>query len=338
MHRYPVGYNKLAAYQECDPSFLIFRKFAFLRNHVLLDLQDELQYLEERLEKHNGWEFEHGNKDRLISRRLDYEENNSRKGLIQKIDEALAKYGKFQRSSIEYQSLRACIDALLLRAQKIQAIKRPARRNQNSVYNRIHEEQNIMRSEEHWIRRSEDLAALARDAEDGWLNGFVEDSLNSISRRLLVVSAFVPPYHHHLFALIFSYCPKHGAPQHLTTPIQKIFSNKELRIRSANEPYLYLVSPHRIDILLRTFLTIFASILLLIPVLILVKLQPHDQSELERQGNYQLLTVFIFTLVFSFCCSIFTKAKRQEVFSATAAYAAVLVIFLGNSNGQGLVR
>lgn len=79
-------------------------------------------------------------------------------------------------------------------------------------------------------------------------------------------------------------------------------------------------------------ITLIAAILLLVPVFVLFKLQPTNKSEIERKSNYQIVTVFAFTLFFSACCSIFTQASRQEVFAATAAYSAVLVVFLGNTS------
>ena len=79
-------------------------------------------------------------------------------------------------------------------------------------------------------------------------------------------------------------------------------------------------------------ITVIAAVLLLVPVFVLFKLQPTNKSEFERKSNYQIVTVFAFTLVFSASCSFFTQASRQEVFAATAAYSAVLVVFLGNTS------
>jgi len=110
-----------------------------------------------------------------------------------------------------------------------------------------------------------------------------------------------------------------------------LFRTREQRIKSGDEA-IYLVSPARIDGLLRAVITVIAAVLLLLPVLVLFKLQPTDRSEVERKGIWQILTIFFFTLLFSACCSIFTQAKRQEVFTATAAYSAVLVVFLGNTS------
>lgn len=112
---------------------------------------------------------------------------------------------------------------------------------------------------------------------------------------------------------------------------QAIFSSSEQKIKAGDEE-LQLLSAIRFDVLLRIVLTIIAAILLLIPVFILFRLQPTSQADFQRKSNYQILTVFLFTLAFSASCSIFTKARRQEVFTATAAYSAVLVVFLGNAS------
>jgi lipopolysaccharide export LptBFGC system permease protein LptF len=50
----------------------------------------------------------------------------------------------------------------------------------------------------------------------------------------------------------------------------------------------------------------------------------------QKSGLVKIVIVLIFTLFFSAALSLFTKATRQEVFAATAAYCAVLVVFLGN--------
>lgn len=149
---------------------MIYRKFAWLRNHVLLDLQDELRRLELDLEK---WYKKHSDeRRRLISRRVDYaKKDTSRENLIRTIREKLAEY-----------------DELLLRMQQIHALKTPTKRNQNSLWNAVHYSESMTASETDWIRMRMDLAAIADDAEQGWLNGLVEDSLNQISKKMLLVS------------------------------------------------------------------------------------------------------------------------------------------------------
>ena len=117
-----------------------------------------------------------------------------------------------------------------------------------------------------------------------------------------------------------------------TIPEQALFRTPEQKIKTGSLPHLNLVSPERFDAFLRTILTFLAANLLLVPVIILFELQPTNKAQIKSQGRFQILVVFLFTMAFSACCSIFTKARKQEVFTATAAYSAVLVVFLGNTS------
>jgi hypothetical protein len=42
--------------------------------------------------------------------------------------------------------------------------------------------------------------------------------------------------------------------------------------------------------------------------------------------------LMVFTLLFAGALSLLTKARRHELFAASAAYCAVLVVFIGSSN------
>jgi O-antigen ligase len=97
-------------------------------------------------------------------------------------------------------------------------------------------------------------------------------------------------------------------------------------------PNFNLVCPDRFDILLRGILTLLTACLLVVPTCALFELQPQERSQIKSRARLQMLIIFFFTLAFSACCSIFTKARKQEVFTATAAYSAVLVVFLSNTS------
>ena len=92
---YPPGYSRVAAIQACDPSLLVYRKFGWLRNLLLLDLQDQIQDLEEGLERHLRDQFDCGQEVRLTSRRVDYSKPGSRKQEIIEIAEKLQEYGMY---------------------------------------------------------------------------------------------------------------------------------------------------------------------------------------------------------------------------------------------------
>ncbi|MDI1490157.1 MAG: hypothetical protein OHK93_001357 [Ramalina farinacea] len=276
-----VGYPKVAGFEDCDHSLLIFRKFGWLHLRSLLSLQDELAEFEKTMRRLDKLEFADGDPKNLISRRRDDQQPDSAR-------QELA--AKMKKKLVEY-------DELLLRVQKIQAMKRPSSRAQLTLFNLIRNTESLVADEAEFIRYSPDLAALVPDDEHGLFNNFLEDAFNFVSQKL--TKAF--------------------------------FRSKEQAQQTGDEELL-LVDYKRMDILLRIILTVLASSLLLIPVSILFELQPSKPSEVRRNSNYQILTIFLFTLVFAASITIFTRARRQEVFQATAAYCAVLVIFLGNTS------
>lgn len=67
-------------------------------------------------------------------------------------------------------------------------MKRPSSRYRKAVSNFIEYEENIIRSERAWIYHGEDVVAVSPQAEQNKLNKIVEDGLNAISRKLLLVS------------------------------------------------------------------------------------------------------------------------------------------------------
>ena len=229
--------------------------------------------------------------------------------------------------------------------QKIQAIKRPTERSQSNLSNLICNTQSLVSDESDWVRCGPDLAALGRGSEHGWLNTFLEDTLNKISRRFTMASvpwladtkspptlctdSFMQPCLSTNFLYLVS--ARNATKSGPNKSIQGVFRSHEQKLKTGNED-LQLLSAERLDIFLQIVLTIIATVLLLAPVFTLFRLQPTTLAEFHTKSNYQILTVFVFTLVFSASCSIFTKAKRQEVFTATAAYCAVLVVFLGNTS------
>ena len=84
--------------------------------------------------------------------------------------------------------LRIVEDKLLLRLQQKQALKKPKKRNQNSLYNLIDTSESLLESESGWIRQSDDLVAVALDPEYGWFGDFLASTLTKISRGLTMAS------------------------------------------------------------------------------------------------------------------------------------------------------
>lgn len=72
-------------------------------------------------------------------------------------------------------------------------------------------------------------------------------------------------------------------------------------------------------------------ILLILPVVAMYKLT----SIGERNSTFDAVGVLVvFTMLFSAAMSLLTKAQRHELFAASAAYCAVLVVFISNFNND----
>ena len=101
-----------------------------------------------------------------------------------------------------------------------------------------------------------------------------------------------------------------------------LFRTKSQRRRSGKE-HINLYSHQRFETVASVLVTVMASVLLLAPIAILYTM--------PRKGLPQIGVIFFFIQVFAVCCALLTTAKKHEVYMTTAAYAAVLVVFLGNN-------
>jgi hypothetical protein len=89
-----------------------------------------------------------------------------------------------------------------------------------------------------------------------------------------------------------------------------LFSSPSQREKT-DDKYVHYVSKKRLDLLIRILLMLLAVALLVVPVFILLAA--------KREGYLRVVVVVLFTGGFSVALSVFTKAKRHEVFAATAA-------------------
>ena len=105
--------------------------------------------------------------------------------------------------------------------------------------------------------------------------------------------------------------------------------------------------PRRVRILVTIIITTVVSILLLLPIIVLYQLALVSTSTTAQEdsgkGNAHpstavslgaFVVLMAFTLIFCGTMASLTSATRQELFGASAAYCAVLVVFIGNFNGN----
>jgi hypothetical protein len=76
------------------------------------------------------------------------------------------------------------------------------------------------------------------------------------------------------------------------------------------------------EVIIRVLVSAVAAIFLLAPMFAL--------SYIDRKG-YRLLTTALFVLCFAVVVPVSSTAKNQEIIVAIAAYAAVLVVFVGQT-------
>lgn len=73
----------------------------------------------------------------------------------------------------------------------------------------------------------------------------------------------------------------------------------------------------------------FASLLLVLPIVVLYVLTANDAA-----GGVKIGVTVIFVVLFALALAALTHASRHDLFAASAAYCAVLVVFLGNVPGN----
>ncbi|TVY81623.1 hypothetical protein LSUE1_G004824 [Lachnellula suecica] len=99
--------------------------------------------------------------------------------------------------------------------------------------------------------------------------------------------------------------------------------------KKTSDPYVHYYSEARLGVLIKVIIAVASTALLLIPVYLFLTC--------NLSAKLMASITLIFVLVFSTAVSLLTEARRQEVFAATAAYCAVLVVFIGNIQQRQMV-
>jgi MFS superfamily sulfate permease-like transporter len=89
-----------------------------------------------------------------------------------------------------------------------------------------------------------------------------------------------------------------------------------------SDPHVHYYSEERLGTAIKVIIAVFSTALLLIPIYLFLSC--------SLSLKLEALITLLFALLFATAISVFTSARRQDVFAATAAYCAVLVVFIGN--------
>lgn len=175
VEQFPVGYPLQAAFQSSEPSFSIYRSFGYLHSRVILEVQDELRVLEDKLvilderDSHNE-----DREDCVTSRLSDLEQarldgvSSERASLLDKIYNKLMQY-----------------DEILLKAREMNGFQRPSNRDYKSLRNWCNIERPLSsEAEREFVRRKEDLITLRQGREWAGFDGWMETAIMKLPRCL----------------------------------------------------------------------------------------------------------------------------------------------------------
>jgi len=290
----PNGFPRLAAFQSSEANFALYRSFSYLHSRVLLDLQDEITCLEKELDDLDWDDFD-TDPDRLQSREIDIAKSTRDDPERRNRRTILAD---IRAKLVEY-------DEVLIKARTLESFQRPSDRNYRSVRRYHHNTKPLMDSEMDSIRSKEDIVSLRNGREWASFDGGVESLLQHTDRFLKWAFRCKEP------------------------PLQVWLRTPELQQKTKNK-YINFYSSSRIDKFVGILITLVIFVLLVLPIMAMYRL---TTSSSPRAVVDAVGVLIVFTLLFSAAMSLLTKAARHELFAASAAYCAILVVFIGNFSG-----
>lgn len=298
----PNGFPRLAAFQASDPNFGLYRSYSYLHSRILLDLQDEITELEKELDQCD-WDDHDENEDTPRFRQPcpdlaeGEEEPRNRRVVLREIKKLLMEY-----------------DEVLIKARQLEAFQRPSDRDYRSVRRYHTNTKPLMDAEMDSVRSKEDIVSISTGRERAAFDGGVEKMIGQVDGAIQKWFNLKQP------------------------PLLKYFRTPELAAKTVNTD-VSLYSATRIDKMVNIFITFVIFVLLIVPIVTMYQLT----SSITIEGNTPAANsrntfnavgvLIVFTLLFSSCMSVLTKAARHEMFAASAAYCAILVVFIGNFTG-----
>ncbi|TVY75979.1 hypothetical protein LSUE1_G005072, partial [Lachnellula suecica] len=298
------GYPYLASFLDSDENFMIYRRFGFLHARLLLQKQDELRTMEAELDRMDQHDKIH-NVKALQCRIIDEsrsQDGETRKSLLARMQDTLLTY-----------------DELLLKAQQLTAANRPPQRDYNSVANFIRHKKPLLEGDDDFIYHKEDLITLRPGRESAWLDAAVQ--------RIMKLKIFPRS------AVKYVFCSK--VKPSLPRPKFKTKKYQETAQKTTDDD-LFLPTRSRVDRLVNFLILAWVLALLIVPVYALYHVgSSFNHANANTSNAICMGILLVATLLFSAALALFTKAKRHELLGASAAYCALLVVFIANLGLNG---
>ncbi|MCJ1351954.1 MAG: hypothetical protein MMC33_001938 [Icmadophila ericetorum] len=190
-------------------------------------------------------------------------------------------------------------DEILAKARELVSFQKPSNRDYNSVINWFSNVEPLVEKEQAFIRHREDLLTINTGREWCGFDGMIEKMLKKCDCWL----------------------------------IRRLFLTEELR-KKTQASEIHYFDKKRVEKLVGIIITAIIFVLLILPVIGMYKLTEVGDAANPQSTFTAIGVLVVFTLLFSAAMSLLTKAQRHELFAASAAYCAVLVVFISNLNGS----
>jgi hypothetical protein len=143
-------------------------------------------------------------------------------------------------------------------------------------------------AEAKWVLHKEDLVTLRPGREYAWLDAGVERLLHTCGWRFT----------------------------------RYLFQSKETAMKTDEEGGEVFYTRSRIERFVLLIITLMILVLLVVPIYVLYELSDEGEGEGKAgsRRDFECIGVLlVFTLAFSACISLFTRARRHEILAASAA-------------------
>jgi len=165
----PLGYPRLAALENSDSNLVMYRRFGYLHNRLLLHRQAEIAALEAKLDALDAADDVNSDlRFRLQSREFREGDDVTQKLLLDEIETKLKIY-----------------DNLLLLELKLRSVSKPTECNYQKLYNYMWQRKPLEQGEDSFIFRCDDFISLLDTEEGSWLDDFIESVLTCFHRKLI---------------------------------------------------------------------------------------------------------------------------------------------------------
>ncbi|KAF7562369.1 hypothetical protein G7046_g1783 [Stylonectria norvegica] len=300
------GYPKLARWMAPCENYSLFREYRYLYTRSMLHLQDEVRSLEEELFRldndDNSWN------PLILCQRVPYPKAEydpqlpevvrrlARRGdLMDRISAKLKEYGEV-----------VCI------AHKMRRIPRPTAKDKKSFIQFWNDEvQKLPVEEETPLSDTNDLMKVATESENAWLDRQLHKLIDSLD-----------------WPILDRFLQAKGDDGNASKP-----NPSETNRGTAMKPKMgrnVVLCVSRLRAFTMTIMIGMMMLLLTAPLYPLFYWSRVEKLDAKTMAAIMLLQTSC-TCVFGVVLRLCTTAKRHEIFTASATYMAILVVFMGQS-------